>query len=397
LPLGRDSPKERRQSFADEELSKKSLDLVIISNPKHIFYFTGFPSNLNMYLTLMKGPRSTSFLAIKSDGRASLLIGASELYNPWSGKRSNVEKSFDGDITTYVDYDANERIVTYGDFLSIEFGKWLKALTRETSLHNIGIEEWHLAEQYRFAISSSVEPAKTAGLSRSILSMRRVKGKDEIENLRAATKMLDYAYKFARQSAQPRKSELDVYREMNYHAFERDGPFGWIIGDHVSGERSLEVGGWASQRILKRGDTLVLDLQAAHNNYWSDLCRTFVVGKKASSAQQRVLRTLSDSLGRVKEVMRPGVKGKEIFSAVNDEITKRGYPKIPHHVGHSIGLDDQEPPWFVHSSEEELEEGMVCVVEPGIYVKDAGGIRIEDAYLIGKNGNEKISRYPLRL
>ena len=392
LSLKRNSPKERREAFADL-LNQRDIDLAIISNPKHIFYFTGVSSNLNMYLTLMKGPRSTSFLAIKRDGQASLLLGKSEMANPWSHKKSNLNKVFDGEISTYTDYDANERVVAYGDFLSSEFSRWLEGLAHENKL--IGIEEWNLAEQYRSSISAVANGAKMVGLSRAILSMREVKGKDEIQSLIAATKMLDFAYKYARLNARQGKTEVDIYREMNYHAFQKYGPFGWIIGDNVSGERSLEVGGWATDRRLKRGDTVVLDLQASCNNYWSDLCRTFVVGKKPTNEQRRVLLTLIRSLERAKEVMRPGVKGKVVHSAVNDEITKNGYPKIPHHVGHSIGLDDQEPPWFIPTSEEKLEEGMVCVVEPGIYDKSAGGIRIEDAFVITRDGNEKISHYPL--
>ena len=59
-------------------MKEKNIDLAIISNPKHIFYFSGFPSNLNMYLTLMKGQRSTSFLAIDNSGKATFLIGRGE-------------------------------------------------------------------------------------------------------------------------------------------------------------------------------------------------------------------------------------------------------------------------------------------------------------------------------
>jgi len=91
--------------------------------------------------------------------------------------------------------------------------------------------------------------------------------------------------------------------------------------------------------------------------------------------------------------MKPGTKGKEVYAAVNDEITKGGYPKLFHHAGHSIGLDDHEPPWFIPNSEDAIEEGSVVVVEPGIYIKEAGGIRLEDAFVITKKGAERISKY----
>ncbi len=379
-------------------MQEMKLDLAIISNPKHIFYFTGFPSNLNMYLTLMKGPRSTSFLAIRSDGQSSILVGESEISNPWlkeTVKTKNPLKSIfsDGEIETYTDYDPNNRIVVYADYLSGKFSKWLGKLDGNPS--RIGIEDWHLSDLYLSAISGSLGAKERVGISRLILSMRKTKGKDEIQYLKNSTHMLDFAYKCAKRSSKPGKSEVDVYREMNYNAFKEYGPFGWVIGDHVSGERSLGVGGWATNRVLRRGDTLILDLQAASNNYWSDLCRTFVVGEtKARKEQKQVADTLIKSLEKAEEIMKPGVKGKEIFSAVNDVITNAGYPKILHHVGHSIGLDDQEPPWFIPSSKEEITEGSVVVVEPGIYKRSAGGIRIEDAYVITKKGNERVSRFP---
>ena len=391
-----DNPKERRK-FLSAELAQKSLDLAIISNPKHIFYFTGFPSNLNMYLTLMKGPRAVSFLAIDKNGHSSLLLGRGETTNMWVKKsdneKSELERAFDGSVSTYIDYDPKEKLVSYPDFISKEFEKWFRGLN---SGKRVGFEEWHLPDVFRSSISG-LNGLQLTGISRSLLSMRKTKGKDEIENLLRATEMIDSAYKVAQNNAEAGKSEIDVYRKMNSRSFEKYGAFGWIIGDHVSGERSLEVGGWATERKMKTGDTIILDLQASYNNYWSDLCRTFVAGRKASKKQGKVLDTLIRSLDRVEEVMKPGVKGKEIYAAANEVITKSGYPELPHHAGHSIGLDDQEPPWFVANSEETLEEGCVCVVEPGIYVESAGGIRIEDGYVVTKSGNERISKYPREL
>lgn len=393
----KNGPKDRREFFA-AELKEKNIDLAIISNPKHIFYFTGFPSNLNMYLTLMKGPRSTSFLSIDNSGKASILLGKGEIVNPWlkqSPAKNPLELIFDGEISTYVDYDISERMITYANVLSGELQKWFKK--QRSGIRRLGIEEWHLSEIFRAALVSGGGAPELVGISESILSMRVSKGKDELENLTHATKMIDYAYKIAQKNSKLGKTELDVYRRMNYKTFEKFGPFGWIIGDHASGERSLEVGGWASAREFKKGDTIILDLQASYNNYWSDLCRTFVVGKKPTGKQERVAAVLARALDRAEETMKPGTKGREVYAAVNDEITKAGYPKLMHHAGHSIGLDDQEPPFFIPNSEEKIEEGSVVVVEPGIYAQDTGGVRLEDAFVISRDGAERISNYPLSL
>jgi len=351
-----------------------------------------------MYLTLMKGQRSTSFLSVDSSGRGSLLLGRSETSNPWvvkEGDKNPVEQVFDGEISTYVDYDVNERMITYADVFSSEFQKWIKK--QLSGVGRLGVEEWNLPEIFRTSILTGGNGPELVGISRDILAMRKVKGSDEIENLTSATKMLEYAYKIARRNSEPGNTEIDVYRKVNYKTFEKFGPFGWVIGDFASGERSLDVGGWASDRKFGKADTLILDLQSSYNNYWSDLCRTFVIGKKPSGKQQKVAATLSRALDSAQDTMQPGTKGKEIYTVINDEITKAGYPKLIHHAGHSIGLDDHEPPWFVPNSEETIEEGSVVVVEPGIYTVETGGIRLEDAFVITKKGCERISNYPRNL
>jgi Xaa-Pro aminopeptidase len=148
---------------------------------------------------------------------------------------------------------------------------------------------------------------------------------------------------------------------------------------------------------MRNGDTVVLDLQAASNNYWSDLCRTFVIGKP-SKKQLEAAEVILAAKKRAEEVLRPGTKGKDVYRVVNDELTKKGgFPSLPHHAGHTIGLDDQEPPWFLPNEEGTLEEGSVAVVEPGVYVPSTGGMRMEDAYVITRSGCEKISRFPYGL
>src|SRR5689334_9656498 len=113
LPLRKNSPKERRHALADE-LRAKGLDAALIAHPRHMFYFTGFASNLNPWQTAMKGPRSTSFLLVDAGGQAHLLLGKSELANAFTGAALVDTKSM-GDVATYQDYKLDERMLTYGD------------------------------------------------------------------------------------------------------------------------------------------------------------------------------------------------------------------------------------------------------------------------------------------
>jgi len=98
----RDTPRGRRLDFS-RRLRKKGVGLAVVSNPRHILYLTGLPSNMDMYLTLQKGQRSTSFLAVSSEGESSLFLGESETRNPFTGARVPLARGFDGAVFTYPD------------------------------------------------------------------------------------------------------------------------------------------------------------------------------------------------------------------------------------------------------------------------------------------------------
>ncbi|MGD0638740.1 MAG: Xaa-Pro peptidase family protein, partial [Nitrososphaerales archaeon] len=387
----RDTPKARRLDFS-KTLKKTGVDLALVSNPRHILYLTGLPSNMDMFTTLNKGQRSTSFLAVSSEGEGSLYLGVSETGNPFTGEKFPLVGGFDGKVSTYPDYDLDVRMVAYAPDLWKEIGQWLKSGSAGTP-KSVGIEDWNLAAGYQSAVERAFPRSALVGISETLMEMRRSKGSDEVSLLREATRMIDFAFGIAKENVRPGKSELDLYREMNYAAFERFGPYGWITGDVVSGERSLEVGGPATARKLTEGDTVVLDLQAASGGYWSDLARTFVVGRP-SPKQARAHGTVIRAKEKAARMLIPGSRAEGIHGAVDSVLTEEGYDRMIHHSGHGIGLDAQERPWIFRASGDTIGEGDVCVIEPGTYRKGIGGVRVEDCYLVTKNGPEKISHFP---
>ena len=165
----------------------------------------------------------------------------------------------------------------------------------------VGIEDWHLAAIYSAAISKVSPESKLVGISETIMEMRKTKGRDELESLRKANKILDYAYGAAKENAVAGKTELDLFGEMNRTALERFGPLAVIGGDVVSSTRTLAVGGLPTSRKLRRGDTVIIDMQVCHNNYWADTARTFFVGPP-SEKQRRSTRTKQWSPPRLKRL-----------------------------------------------------------------------------------------------
>ena len=110
----KDTPKQRRMELS-KKMRERRIGRAIISNPKHIFYLTGFSTNLTWYGVLGKGQRSTSFLALRDDGDGSLLVGGSELRSPFVGPGDVPSiDGYDGEVVGYSDYDLDVTMVPYG-------------------------------------------------------------------------------------------------------------------------------------------------------------------------------------------------------------------------------------------------------------------------------------------
>jgi len=357
----------------------EGLDLSIVSEPKHVYYFTGYMTPrlfLPSYLFAFRGEEPV------------LLTGQTDL--------SVAENTFGGEVATFVNYDLNQRMVAYPGFVASEAKRLLAQ--RKRSLRRVGIESWSIPEVILRAATDHMPQNGLFDLSPEVMKMRSVKDSDEIAHIRRSCELNDFAYSVAKSVAAPGRSEVEVYGLVHHELAKKVGTFQFFGGDFVSGERTLEIGGPPTTRVLRQGDLLILDLWVTTKGYWSDTCRTFVVGAQPNDEQKRALNLLRQAMAAGEEKLRPGAKGRDVYEAVRDAISRGGHGQhFPHHAGHNIGLDGQEGPFFIPASEEELREGMVCTLEPGVYVPGLGGMRIEHNYLIRDRGVETLTKFPLDL
>jgi Xaa-Pro aminopeptidase len=366
-------------------MDETQLDLAIISNQNSVYYYTGFQTNRPILSEVLSWTLPAYLIATK-DEDPILLVGEKE--------RDVAAKTFGGQIITYVNYDLSKRMIAYPDFIAEEMKR---IITKFAHLRRIGVEAWNIP---KILISVLPQDAGThlVDLSSDILSMRAVKDSDEIEALRTSCQLNDFAYSVARKKSTAGNSELDVYASVQYELTRKVGSYQLFAGDFVSGERSLEIGGYPTARVLKNGETFILDLWLTTKGYWSDMCRTFVIGTRASAEQKRILEILKQAMTAGEEKLRPRSKGWEVHKAVFDVIAKAGYAKnFPHHAGHALGLDDQEPPFFIPGDNVELRENNVCTLEPGVYIPGVGGFRIENNYLVKSDHIEHLTQYSLEL
>ena len=167
-------------------------------------------------------------------------------------------------------------------------------------------------------------------------------------------------------------------------------------GDLISGERTAEIEGPPTDRVIKHGDVVLLDLQMCSENCWSDLTRVYFMGE-ISDEQKKVYAQVLNAIKAGEENLYHGKKGKDLWeltrSATGSEFA------FSHHAGHRIGVktDDEivVDPRFIPECEDTLKAGMIVTLEPAIYIPGKFGIRIENNYLITENGYERLCNLPL--
>ncbi len=154
-----------------------------------------------------------------------------------------------------------------------------------------------------------------------------------------------------------------------------------------------------SEKILKKGDLLLLDAGIKHKRYCSDRTRTIYIGENISMNKnqkfpkeiQKVYDVVLKAQEEAIKAIKVGIKACELDKIARDIIEKAGYGKyFVHSLGHGVGLDIHEWPFINSKNEIELKEGMVFTIEPGIYIPGRFGIRIEDMVAINYNGEVEI-------
>lgn len=167
-------------------------------------------------------------------------------------------------------------------------------------------------------------------------------------------------------------------------------------GDLISGERTADIEGTPTDRVIKYGDVVLLDLQMCAEGSWSDLTRVYFMGE-ISKEQETAYNCVLNALRAGEENLYPGKKADDLWALVRNA-TGSEYA-FTHHAGHRIGVFPNEEivaePRFVPECAEMLEPGMVVTLEPAVYFPGKFGIRLENNYLITENGFERLCNLPL--
>jgi Xaa-Pro aminopeptidase len=224
--------------------------------------------------------------------------------------------------------------------------------------------------------------------------LRAVKDEDELTALSAAGRAADAAFQDIQQATFAGRSELEVaaqlaeaLRRHGHHAVE--SPL--IVG---SGPNGASPHHGAGDRVIQEGDVVVLDFGGQLDGYWSDITRTVTVGSPTEEyvgVHDIVRRAQQEAF----QAIRPGVAAEEVDRAARSVIADAGYgDRFLHRTGHGIGLELHEAPYIVTGNRTPLEPGMTFSVEPGIYLADRFGVRIEDVVVVTEDGARRLNDAP---
>ena len=140
---------------------------------------------------------------------------------------------------------------------------------------------------------------------------------------------------------------------------------------------------------LKKGDSIVVDIGGLYKHYCSDMTRTVFFKREPSEEHKKIYETVKEANLKAIAKVKAGVKFSEIDAAARDHITKNGYGEyFTHRTGHSIGIEVHDKGDVSSINNDRVDEGMIFSIEPGIYLKNNIGVRIEDLVIVTKDGCE---------
>lgn len=259
----------------------------------------------------------------------------------------------------------------------------------------IGLNFKALSTEIFFAIKDKLKDRDFIDVSEDILKIRMIKNSEEIEKISHACEISAEALKEVTSEITEGITEIAVASKLACSMLNR-GASTFFTGV-AFGDNTAVPHHHPSARKLGKNEFVLMDYGAMYQGYWSDITRTFVYGK-ASEKQVDIHKTVLRAQNIAFDSILEGERGCDVHAKIRDFINSTEYKgKFIHGLGHGLGMNVHDHPAMGNNSEIVLKEGMVVTVEPGIYISDFGGVRIEDDIVVTKSGYDKISHIDTNL
>jgi Xaa-Pro dipeptidase len=259
----------------------------------------------------------------------------------------------------------------------------------------IGVEPRQLRLLEFRHVKAGAPEADYPDASDVLSALRLKKDQAEVEAMRRAVKIAQEALEATIPLIKVGMSEKELSSELVVQLLRQGSdpemPFAPIVS---GGSNAANPHASPTERKLRAGDLLVVDWGAAYEGYISDLTRTFAVGE-VEDEYRKIHQIVQEANAAGRAAARPGVPCANVDHAARDVIEKSGYGTyFTHRTGHGIGMEGHEEPYMRSDNMQLLEPGMAFTVEPGIYLPERNGVRIEDNVVITETGADVLSNMP---
>lgn len=253
----------------------------------------------------------------------------------------------------------------------------------------IGYESTMTAARY-LALGKSHPDAEFVDVDADVKLLRAVKTPDEVARLRAAEKLNDEIWDEARKQFAPGMTERGMARVIRRLMVERgDGEaFETIV---CVGRNAAECHHVPDGTVWTGKEPVLVDMGVRLDGYCSDMTRN-IVPPRPSRLYRQVYALVLEANGRAIAAAKPGMTAGALDKVARDFLTRNGFGKaFGHSLGHGVGIEIHEAPWAAKKQKTVLKPGMTVTIEPGVYLEDNLGVRIEDLVLITEDGCEVLS------
>ena len=232
-----------------------------------------------------------------------------------------------------------------------------------------------------------------------LVQARAVKTAQEVERMRLANELAALGMQHVQDNLRPGMKESEVGA-----MFE-----GFVHGVGVGYEERVEMARaftlvWSGpgistftatgDRPVQEDEPTLMEIWVCADGYWTDLTKNLCPGT-LTAEYERLLELLLGVFDEAVAYARPGASLAELDRRIRARLAEGGYPGQPSHpIAHGVGARAHEPPYAHQAADGEIREGMVLAIEPGVYWEGGGGLRLEDDFLIGAEGNEKLCSWP---
>ena len=233
--------------------------------------------------------------------------------------------------------------------------------------------------------------------NKAVETLRQSKSEEEINNITTAQRICEKGLDHILPLIKPGVSERDLALELEFY-IRKNGCTG-VAFDFIvaSGENSSMPHACVTNKKIQQGEFITFDFGGIINGYRSDMTRTLALGKP-NEEMVRVYNTVLEAQNKALDNARAGLTGRHVDAFARDVIKNAGYGDyFGHALGHSVGVEIHEGPNFSPSNNGIMPVGAVVTVEPGIYIPNRFGVRIEDMIVLNENGCTNLTNYPKEL